>query len=133
MVTIMRKPPMADPDTLRADWNRSRDLKLVAQLHACSPRDVVAALDLADEEVPARYRSKTQPNGKHWGKVPWEELHPQEAAKLYDMMANGAKSTEAGQVFCLSPARANAVYKRMKERKSFERSNNDPGRADCAC
>lgn len=72
----MSKPKLAEADMLRTDWARSHDLTMVAQLHACTAQDVIAALGLTDDEIPARYRQHTQPNGKHWGRVPWEEAPP---------------------------------------------------------
>lgn len=69
-LTPMSKPRLAEADMLRDDWNRSHDLTLVAQLHACTPQDVIDALGLTEEEIPARYRHHTQPNGKHWGRAP---------------------------------------------------------------
>ena len=77
----MSKPKLAEADMLRTDWDRSHDLTLVAQLHACTPQDVIDALGLTEEEIPARYRQHTQPNGKHWGCAPWEEAHPEEAQR----------------------------------------------------
>lgn len=66
----MSKPKLAEADMLQTDWYRSHDLTLVAQLHACTPQDVIEALGLSEEEIPARYRQHTQPNGKHWGCAP---------------------------------------------------------------
>ena len=36
---------------LRDDWNRSHDLTMVAQLHACTAQDVIDALGLTEEEA----------------------------------------------------------------------------------
>lgn len=99
---------------LRDDWNRSHDLTLVAQLHACTPQDVIDALGLTDEEIPARYRHHTQPNGKHWGRIPWEEAHPEEAQRLYALMDGGMNATEAAAIMGLPKGRTYTIYKRMK-------------------
>lgn len=98
----MSKPKMAEADMLRDDWNRSHDLTLVAQLHACTAQDVIDALGLTDDEIPARYRQQTQPNGKHWGRVPWEEAHPEEAQRLYTLMDGGMNAAEAAAIMGLS-------------------------------
>lgn len=110
----MSKPKLAEADMLRDDWNRSHDLTLVAQLHACTAQDVIEALGLSEEEIPARYRHHTQPNGKHWGRAPWEEAHPEEAQRLYALMDGGMNATEAAAIMGLSKGRTYAIYKRMK-------------------
>ncbi|MCI6141281.1 MAG: hypothetical protein MR682_01420 [Subdoligranulum variabile] len=110
----MSKPKLAEADMLRTDWARSHDLTLVAQLHACTPQDVIDALGLTEEEIPARYRHHTQPNGKHWGRAPWEEAHPEEAQRLYTLMDGGMSATEAAAIMGLSKGRTYAIYKRMK-------------------
>lgn len=92
----MSKPKLAEADMLRDDWNRSHDLTLVAQLHACTAQDVIEALGLSEEEIPARYRHHTQPNGKHWGRAPWEELTPR-SQRLYALMDGGMNATEASR------------------------------------
>ena len=110
----MSKPKLAEADMLRTDWDRSHNLTLVAQLHACTPQDVIDALGLTEEEIPARYRQHTQPNGKHWGCAPWEEAHPEEAQRLYTLMDGGMSATEAAAIMGLSKGRTYAIYKRMK-------------------
>lgn len=99
---------------LRTDWDRSHDLTMVSQLHACTAQDVIDAPGLTDEEIPARYRQHTQPNGKHWGRIPWEESHPEEAQRLYALMDGGMNATEAAAIMGLPKGRTYAIYKRMK-------------------
>ena len=114
----MSKPKLAEADMLHDDWNRSHDLTMVAQLHACTAQDVIAALGLTDDEIPARYRQHTQPNGKHWGRVPWEEAHPEEAQRLYTLMDGGMNATEAAAIMGLSKGRTYAIYKRMNAKRN---------------
>ena len=109
----MSKPKLAETDMLRDDWNRSHDLTMVAQLHACTAQDVIDALGLTEEEIPARYRQHTQPNGKRWGRIPWEEAHPEEAQRLYALMNSGLTATEAAAIMGLTKGRTYAIYKRM--------------------
>lgn len=59
----------AELDEMQVDWQRTHNVKMVAELHGCTKRDVAEALGLSPAEI------KT-------GKLCWEVRHPAEAAPI---------------------------------------------------
>lgn len=97
-------PRSFDADELgemKLDWLRTHNVKMVAELHGCTKRDVAEALGLSPAEI------KT-------GKLYWEVRHPAEAAQFCALVDGGMSITKAAAKFGISSSAGSAVYKRMK-------------------
>lgn len=97
-------PRSFDADELgemKLDWQRTHNVKMVAELHGCTKRDVAEALGLSLAEI------KT-------GKLCWEVRHPAEAAQFCALVDGGMSITKAAAKFGISSSAGSTVYKRMK-------------------
>ena len=97
-------PRSFDADELgemELDWQRTHNVKMVAELHGCTKRDVAEALGLSPAEI------KT-------GKLCWEVRHPAEAAQFCALVDGGMSITKAAAKFGISQSAGSTVYKRMK-------------------
>lgn len=97
-------PRSFDADELsemQVDWLRTHNVKMVAELHDCTKRDVAEALGLSPAEI------KT-------GKLCWEVRHPAEAAQFCALVDGGMSITKAAAKFGISQSAGSTVYKRMK-------------------
>lgn len=97
-------PRSFDADELsemQVDWLRTHNVKMVAELHGCTKRDVAEALGLSPAEI------KT-------GKLCWEVRHPAEAAQFCALVDGGISITKAAAKFGISSSAGSTVYKRMK-------------------
>lgn len=90
-------------DEMQVDWQRTRNVKIVAELHGCTQPEVVQALGLD----PAKY-------AKSGGRT-WEKKHPDEAAAFCALVDGGMSIRAATAKFQLSQSVGWNVYKRMKE------------------
>ena len=88
---------------MQVDGQRTRNVKIVAELHGCTQPEVVQALGLD----PAKY-------AKSGGRT-WEKKHPDEAAAFCALVDGGMSIKAAAAKFQLSPSAGRNVYKRMKE------------------
>lgn len=88
-------------DEMQVDWQRTHNVKMVAELHGCTKRDVAEALGLSPAEI------KT-------GKLCWEVRHPAEAAPFYALVDGGMSITKAAAKFGINSSTGSTVYKRMK-------------------
>lgn len=91
----------AELDEMQVDWQRTHNVKMVAELHGCTKRDVAEALGLSPAEI------KT-------GKLCWEVRHPAEAAPFYALVDDGMSITKAAAKFGINSSTGSTVYKRMK-------------------
>lgn len=87
---------------MKLDWQRTHNVKMVAELHGCTKRNVAEALGLSPAEI------KT-------GKLCWEVRHPDEAAAFCALVDGGMSIRAATAKFQLSQSVGRNVYKRMKE------------------
>ena len=90
-------------DEMQVDWQRTHNVKIVAELHGCTQPEVVQALGLD----PAKY-------AKSGGRA-WEKKHPDEAAAFCALVDGGMSIKAAAAKFQLSQSYGWNVYKRMKE------------------
>lgn len=67
----------AELDEMQVDWQRTHNVKIVAELHGCTQPEVVQALGLD----PAKY-------AKSGGRT-WEKKHPDEAAAFCALVDGG--------------------------------------------
>lgn len=88
---------------MKLDWQRTHNVKMVAELHGCTQPEVVQALGLD----PAEY-------AKSGGRT-WEKKHPDEAAAFCALVDGGMSIRAATAKFQLSQSVGRNVYKRMKE------------------
>lgn len=93
----------AELDEMQVDWQRTHNVKIVAELHGCTQPEVVQALGLD----PAKY-------AKSGGRT-WEKKHPDEAAAFCALVDGGMSIRAATAKFQLSQSAGWNVYKRMKE------------------
>lgn len=92
----------AELDEMQVDWQRTHNVKIVAELHGCTQPEVMQALGLE----PAKAKS---------GKLSWEHRHPEEAAAFYALIESGTSIAKDAAKYNLSQSVGWHVYQRMKE------------------
>ena len=112
---MSKAAPVWTPDELRQmqeDWRRTdHNLTQVAELHACTRADVVAALGLTEADLKPRQRKK-YPS--------WETQNPEKAAEFVRLLAGGAKMTEACKAVGIEKTDTGyKIYNRTRERNTL--------------
>lgn len=97
---------------MKEDWRRTdHNLTQVAELHACTRADVVAALGLTEADLKPRQRKK-YPS--------WETQNPEKAAEFVRLLAGGAKMTEACKAVGIEKTDTGyKIYNRIRERNAL--------------
>lgn len=97
---------------MQEDWRRTdHNLTQVAELHACTRADVVAALGLTEADLKPRQRKK-YPS--------WETQNPEKAAEFVRLLAGGAKMTEACKAVGIEKTDTGyKIYNRIRERNAL--------------
>lgn len=97
---------------MKEDWWRTdHNLTQVAELHACTRADVVAALGLTEADLKPRQRKK-YPS--------WETQNPEKAAEFVRLLAGGAKMTEACKAVGIEKTDTGyKIYNRIRERNAL--------------
>lgn len=97
---------------MKEDWRRTdHNLTQVAELHACTRADVVAALGLTEADLKPCQRKK-YPS--------WETQNPEKAAEFVRLLAGGAKMTEACKAVGIEKTDTGyKIYNRIRERNAL--------------
>lgn len=97
---------------MKEDWRRTdHNLTQVAELHACTRADVVAAQGLTEADLKPRQRKK-YPS--------WETQNPEKAAEFVRLLAGGAKMTEACKAVGIEKTDTGyKIYNRIRERNAL--------------
>lgn len=97
---------------MKEDWRRTdHNLTQVAELHACTRADVVAALGLTEADLKPRQKRK-YPG--------WETQNPEKAAEFVRMLQGGAKMTEACAAVGIEKTdTGRKIYNRIRERNAL--------------
>lgn len=97
---------------MKEEWRRTdHNLTQVAELHACTRADVVAALGLTEADLKPRQRKK-YPS--------WETQNPEKAAEFVRLLAGGAKMTEACKAVGIEKTDTGyKIYNRIRERNAL--------------
>lgn len=97
---------------MREDWQRTdHNLNQVAELHACTRADVVAALGLTEADLKPRQR------GKYPG---WETQNPEKAAEFVRLLESGAKMADACKAVGIEKTdTGRKIYNRIRERNAL--------------
>lgn len=108
-------PAAWTPDELRQmqeDWRRTdHNLTQVAELHACTRADVVAALGLTEADLKPRQRKK------YHG---WETQNPEKAAEFVRLLEGGAKMADACKTVGIEKTDTGyKIYNRIRERNAL--------------
>lgn len=97
---------------MKEDWRRTdHNLTQVAELHACTRADVVAALGLTEADLKPRQR------GKYPG---WETQNPEKAAEFVRLLEGGAKMADACKAVGIEKTdTGRKIYNRIRERNAL--------------
>lgn len=97
---------------MREDWRRTdHNLNQVAELHACTRADVVAALGLTEADLKPRKR------GKYPG---WKTQNPEKAAEFVRLLEGGAKMADACKSVGIEKTdTGRKIYNRIRERSAL--------------
>lgn len=90
-------------EIMKWDWIHCRNVQQVAELHACSKKDVINALGLDEKPRPKRKRR-------------WEELHPAKAQRFVKQVESGVSMAKASREAGIRSAHTGyVVYRRMTQ------------------
>ena len=97
---------------MREDWRRTdHNLNQVAELHACTRADVVAALGLTEADLKPCQRKK-YPG--------WETQNPEKAAEFVRLLEGGAKMADACKAVGIEKTdTGRKIYNRIRERNAL--------------
>lgn len=97
---------------MKEDWRRTdHNLTQVAELHACTRADVVAALGLTEADL------KPCPRKKYPG---WETQNPEKAAEFVRLLEGGAKMADACKAVGIEKTdTGRKIYNRIRERNAL--------------
>lgn len=97
---------------MKEDWRRTdHNLTQVAELHACTRADVVAALGLTEADLKPCQRKK-YPG--------WETQNPEKAAEFVRLLEGGAKMADACKAVGIEKTdTGRKIYNRIRERNAL--------------
>ena len=97
---------------MKEDWRRTdHNLTQVAELHACTRADVVAALGLTEADLKPCQRKK-YPG--------WETQNPEKAAEFVRLLEGGAKMADACKTVGIEKTdTGRKIYNRIRERNAL--------------
>ena len=97
---------------MKEDWRRTdHNLTQVAELHACTRADVVAALGLTEADLKP-FQRKKYPG--------WETQNPEKAAEFVRLLEGGAKMADACKAVGIEKTdTGRKIYNRIRERNAL--------------